>query len=62
MTTISIFDWNGKLLEDVREDEKTFDVKLEHRPGEGTMGFEVFEISGSGVARFLGHYSLELDD
>lgn len=60
---ISMFDWNGTLLDDVKADEKTFGIKLNHING-GVMGFEVFEIIGTdeAVQNFLDHYELELDD
>lgn len=59
---ISIFDCYGKLLEEVKNDEIVFGIKL--KPvGELFLGFRSFEISGDekAIVTFLNHYELELD-
>jgi hypothetical protein len=63
MKKISIFDWNGTLLQEVLEDEKNFEISLRQLAGKGIMGFEVFEISGKEeqIQKFLDFYELELD-
>ena len=63
MARVSIFDWNGSLLDDVKADEKKFLISLSHVPGEDIMGFKTFEIGGDPefVQDFLDHYELELD-
>lgn len=57
-----MFNWNGTIIEDAKDDEKNFDIALKHLR-HGVMGFEVFEISGDpeNIQRFLDYYELELD-
>lgn len=60
--TISMFDWNGDLLEEAKSDELKFGITL--KPiSDGVMGHQTFEISGPKdfIADFLSHYELELD-
>lgn len=60
---ISIFDWSGELLKEIKEDEIKFGINLEHLPSQDEMGFMVFRISGNheDVQLFLDHYHLELN-
>jgi hypothetical protein len=57
---ISIFDWNGNLMEEIKKDCAHFGFTAEHIPG-GVMGFQVFKIEGKGVKAFLEFYELEAD-
>lgn len=60
---LSIFDWNGALLEEVKIDEENFGIMLTPIDPDCFMGFFRFEISGpdNSVWKFLNHYDLELD-
>lgn len=60
---ITIFDCYGNLLKEIKEDEKTFKIKLEYLPGEDSMGYKSFKIFGpkKNINKFLSHYDLQLD-
>lgn len=61
---ITMYDWNGSLLEDVKEDEKKFSISLKHEPGAASLpGFITFTVNGDdeSIQDFLDYYELELD-
>lgn len=63
MKTISLFDWNGELYQQVQDDQVQFGIKLTKIEGSECMGFTSFQIEGEEAAinTFLEYYELELD-
>lgn len=63
MKTVSLFDWNGELYQQVADDEVTFNIKMTKIEGSECMGFTSFKIEGEeeAINTFLGYYELELD-
>jgi hypothetical protein len=60
---ISIFNWNGKLLEEMRLDAKRFGFAFKHHAEEACMGHHSFTVLGTceALARFSNHYELEFE-
>jgi hypothetical protein len=60
---LSLFDWNGNLDAEVKEDEAKFGIKATPI-GNRCMGHQEFEIEGDAeaIARFMEFYGLDADD
>lgn len=61
---LHLFDWDGTLLEDLKADEKKFDITIAHVPNQkDAAGAEAFELGGETekVVAFLKYYDLTLD-
>lgn len=60
---LHLFNWDGTLLEDLKEDEKRFGITTRVPDQRDAAGAEAFELDGppEKVAAFLKHYDLQLD-
>lgn len=53
-----MFDWNGCLDEELKEDAVEFGFEYRAAPEEDSMGHRIFYLWGEGVDRFIEHYEL----